>query len=190
MGSPLGCAFANFYMASVEIKSLNEINEKPILYACYVDDILLVVNSVEQMHAIQTKFMENSVLNFTHEEGDNKLAFLDVQIEIENNELKTSVYVKVANTGGLLNFKSECPDNYKKGVITNMLHRGFKILSNMQLFQQEIRRIKHFFSNNNYPMKVVDQCIKSFLQSKTRQNPRDDKAQIVVYYQNQMHRNY
>ena len=86
MGSPLGCAFANFYMASVELKSLNEINEKPILYARYVDDILLVVNSVEQMHAIQTKFMENSVLKLTHEEGHNKLAFLNVQIEIENNE--------------------------------------------------------------------------------------------------------
>ena len=113
MGSPLGCAFANFYMASVEIKSLNEINEKPILYARYVGDILLVVNSVEQMHAIQTKFKENSVLKFTHEEGHNKLAFLDVQIEIENNELKTSVYVKATNTGELLNFNIECPDKYK-----------------------------------------------------------------------------
>ena len=44
MGSPLGCAFANFYMALVEIKSLNEINEKPILYARYVGDILLVID--------------------------------------------------------------------------------------------------------------------------------------------------
>ena len=67
ISSPLGCAFANFYMESVEIKPLNEINEKPILYARNVDDILLVVNSVEQMHAIQTKFIENSVLKFFHE---------------------------------------------------------------------------------------------------------------------------
>ena len=134
--------------------------------------------------------MENSVLKFTHEEGHIKLAFLDVQIEIENNELKTSVYIKATNTGELLNFKSECPDKYKKGVITNMLHRGFKISSNMQLFQQEIRRLKQIFSNNNYLMKLVDQCIESFLQSKSRQNSSDEKAKIVVYYQNQMNCNY
>ena len=53
-------------------------------------------------------FLENSVLNLTHEEGRNKLAFLVVQIEIENNELKTSVYVKATGIGELLNFKSEC----------------------------------------------------------------------------------
>ena len=51
---------------------------------------------------------------------------------------------KQTNTGEPLNFKSECPDKYKKGVIANMLHRTFKISSNMQLFQQEIRRLKQF----------------------------------------------
>ena len=123
---------------------------------------------------------KNSVLNFTHEERHNKLALLDVPIGIENNKLKTSVYVKATNTDELLYVKSECPDKYKKGVITNMLHRGFNISSNMQLFQQDIRRLKQFFSNNNYPMKLVDKCIESFLQSKSRQNSRDEKAKIVV----------
>ena len=39
-------------------------------------------------------------------------------------------------------------------------------------------------------MKLVDQCIESFLQGKSRQNSRDEKAKKVVYYQNQMHCNY
>ena len=39
-------------------------------------------------------------------------------------------------------------------------------------------------------MKLVDQCTESFLQSKSRQNSRDEKAKIVVYYQNQMNCNY
>ena len=39
-------------------------------------------------------------------------------------------------------------------------------------------------------MKIVDQCIESFLQSKSRQNSRVEKAKIVEYYQNQMHCNY
>ena len=76
------------------IPNIEEYENNCIFINRYLDDILLVVNSVEQMHAIQTKFMENSVLNFTYEEGHNKFAFLDVQIEIENSELKTSVFAK------------------------------------------------------------------------------------------------
>ena len=60
----------------------------------------------------------------------------------------------------------------------------------MQLFQQEIHRLKQFFSNNDYSMKPVDQRIESFLQSKSRQNSCEEKAKIVVYYKNQMHCNY
>ena len=39
-------------------------------------------------------------------------------------------------------------------------------------------------------MKLVDQCIESFLQSKSRQNSLNEKAKIVVYNQNQMNCNY
>ena len=39
-------------------------------------------------------------------------------------------------------------------------------------------------------MKLVDQCIDSFLQSQSQQNSCDEKAKIVAYYQNQMHCNY
>ena len=47
MGSPLGCIFANFYMSSLEIQTLNELNKKPKLYSRYIDDILLVVDDDE-----------------------------------------------------------------------------------------------------------------------------------------------
>ena len=40
MGSPVVCIFANFYMSSLEIQTLNELNKKLELCGRYIDDIL------------------------------------------------------------------------------------------------------------------------------------------------------
>ena len=122
MGSPVGCIFANFYMSSLEIQTLNELNKKPELYARYIDDILLVVDDENELLTIKNKLTENSVLSFTHEHGHNKLAFLEVLLEMQDGNLQTSDYVKPTNSGEIINYKSECSEKYKKVVITNLLH--------------------------------------------------------------------
>ena len=68
------------------------------------------------------------------------------------------------NSGEALNYKSECSEKYKKGVITNLLHRGYKTSSNIEIFNQEINRLKQLLANNNYPMKLVDNYVNSILQ--------------------------
>ena len=188
MGSPLGCIFANFYMSSLEIQTLIELNKKPELYARYIDDILLVVDDENELLTIKNKWTENSVLSFTHEHYHNKLAFLDVLLEIKEGSLQTSVNVKATNSGEVLNYKSECSEKYKKGVITNLLHRGYKTSSSIEIYNQEINRLKQLLANNNYPMKLVDNCVNSFLQSKlnNESNNLDDKTKNKIYYKNQM----
>ena len=42
--------------------------------------------------------------------------------------------------------------------IRSMLHRAFKI-SNSIVFHREIERIKHLFTNNNYHITVINECI-------------------------------
>ena len=49
MRSPLGCTFANYYKANLENGLLNTIDNKPQLYARYVDDIILVVKDEEEV---------------------------------------------------------------------------------------------------------------------------------------------
>lgn len=191
MGSPLGCIFANFYMATIESKSLENCTNKPTLYARYIDDILLIVNDEEQLLDIKTKFQDNSVLNFTHEIGFNKLPFLDVLIEFNNDNINTSVYTKITNTGELLNYNSECPEKYKTGVIMNMLHRGRKISSTMEAFKLEIDRLKQVFTNNNFPIKLIDKCIEEFRTKQNNQNILEDpKNKLKIYYENQMNDQY
>ena len=143
MGSPLGPLFANFYMSNLENKVLPEWNDKPKVYCRYVDDIFLAVDSESQILSLKTKFENNSVLKFTYEiEKDSKLNFLDVQMTRTTTGLNTSVYIKETNNGSCLNFNSVCPDKYKKGVVTNFLHRAFLICNSWPLFHQEVSRIQ------------------------------------------------
>lgn len=189
MGSPLGCVFANYYMANLENSIISNIDNPPTLYARYIDDIIIVVENQQQLFEIKEQFQNNSVLNFTHEIGNHKLAFLDVSIENENDQLKTSVYTKSTNKGELLNYYSECPEKYKKGVITTMVHRAYKISSTREKFNEEIDRLKKVFANNNYPTKVIDQCIQNF-HNKINNIEQQPKQQIKIYYKNQMNQQY
>ena len=50
-------------MSALENKAFNTIN-KPNIYLRYVDDILLLTNSTDEINSIQETFQNNSVLNF------------------------------------------------------------------------------------------------------------------------------
>ena len=131
MGSPLGPLFANYYMAYLENSILSDTTIKPNLYARYVDDIFIQIQSVDHLEQLKQKFQDNSVLKFTFETSISyKLTFLDTMIDISNNTFKTTVYHKPTDQGHCLNALSECSHKYKDSVISNYLNRAYKISQN------------------------------------------------------------
>ena len=110
----LGPIFNNFYMSDLENKVFNTIN-KPNIYSRYVDDILLLTNSTDEINTIQETFQNNSVLNFTQEINlNNKIPFLGVLIDGSNiDRFTTATYKKNLQTLiPKVNFHSECPFRY------------------------------------------------------------------------------
>ena len=53
MGSPLGCVFANFYMAHVETVALSKLEQKPTSYGRYIDDIIVVVENQQVLNSLE-----------------------------------------------------------------------------------------------------------------------------------------
>ena len=192
MGSPLGPTFANFYMGHLENTVFNDITNKPAIYARYVDDIFIQVEDDRQLFQLQQLFQQNSVLKFTHELSiNNKLPFLDVNVETVNNSFKTTVYRKPTNIGTCLNANSECPEQYKISVISNFIHRIYKITQNWTDFHTELQYTKQMLINNNYSNSMVDSQICKFLDHVHSTNPSDTvQDSIDLYYKNQMHKNY
>ena len=204
MGSPLGPTFANFYMCNLENQILSDLNNKPKIYARYVDDIFLIVKNLSDLDLIKTSFESNSVLKFTYEtEKCGKLNFLDVMLQKEGNKLTTSVYVKNTNDGTCINYNSICPDRYKTGVIKTLLHRAFHLSSKWEDFRCETQRLRQLFVNNNFPIRVVDETIDKFKAQNdhikfirnvepANLNNDDNKnsQKIKLFYKSQMSSNY
>ena len=192
MGSPLGPLFANFYMADLENGILQRMcnNEAPIVYCRYVDDIFLVVKNVKTVYSLKKQFEQNSVLKFTYEIKLNEISFLDVEVSKAGDHLSTKVHVKPTSTGDCINYNSIAPDQYKIGAIKTMLHRANRVCSDRVSFYREVNRLKHLFTNNNFPMKIIQNVINKFVSRHIENRPENqcdtETEKIHLYYRNQM----
>ena len=196
MGSPLGPTFANYYMCDLENRAFSELQVKPIVYCRYVDDCFVSINNLAELESLKTYFEDHSVLTFTYEiEINKKLPFLDVLVERKDGELHTAVYRKSTNTGECINYNSICPERYKTAVINTFLHRAYTVCSTWELFHSEVSHIRKLLVNNNFPIGLVDETVKKFVDNKFQNNANADNAtteqqQITLYYRNQFTSNY
>ena len=189
MGSPLGCTFANFYMCDLENRILADPAIKPLTYCRYVDDTFVVVRNHDHLTLLRTAMERSSVLKFTFELSiDQKIPFLDVNVDGSSGHYKTSVYKKQTDAGKCLNARSECPQRYKSGVIHALLHRAFKISSEWTAFALEVDRIKQVLINNGYSNTLFDSMLRSFLSRIAQPPPVAETNGVThtVYYCNQM----
>ena len=192
MGSPLGPTFANFYMGYLEEQVFSNPQNKPHIYARYIDDVLVQIANETELINLKSIFENNSVLKFTYELNVNqKLPFLDVLVDSSNSQFITKVYRKPTDMGTCLNANSFCPERYKISVIHNYLNRAYKISTNWIDFNNEVDHIKQMLINNNYSNSMFDQTLNKFLQQKCNQNNNENnKNSIKIFYHNQMHTNY
>ena len=125
MGSPLSATAANVVIEELEKIFLNKLPYDIIFYYRYVDDILICLpeNKVED---ILCRF--NSIdkkLKFTIEKFvNNNINFLDVNIQIINNKIKTNWYRKPIWCGRYIKFFSNHCLSHKIGMIYSLTDRG------------------------------------------------------------------
>ena len=195
MGSCLAPTLSEFYMSHLENKIL-ESDLKPDLYLRYVDDILILTKHTSEVIALKTAFENNSVLTFKYELSVNdKIAFLDVLIESSDDTFITSPYKKpTSKNSPILNFKSECPERYKIGVLNNLIHRAKLTSSDSNIFYKALKDIKQTLINNGYPNNFVDKHINTTLENLKNNNKNnqqnEEEKNITIFYCNQINSNY
>ena len=167
MGLPLGPTFANVFMAYHEENWLRDcpLDFKPIFYKRYVDDCFVIFRTrdqAEKFHSFLNSKHPNINFSIEHE-NNSSLSFLDIFIQRENFKFKTSVFRKSSFTGLGTSFFSFSPKNFKISAIKTLIYRAFHISSNYEMFHDELMFLKNFFQNNGYPLFIVEDCIKKFL---------------------------
>ena len=148
MGSPLRPLIANFYMAHIENKVLENLRSeaKAAIYSRYVDDMFVVESNVRQISELKAALTSSSVQTYTHElENKKLLSFLDVSLLWRGSRMNTLVHVKQANEGKCLNYHSICPERY----INTFLSPAHKVCSIRKTFEREVMRISQLLTSNN-----------------------------------------
>ena len=76
------------------------------------------------------------------------------------------VYHKPTFKGVYSNFNSFIYDQHKIGLIFTLLFWEFSIVSDFLRFHTKVSRLKNILRKNAFPIKLVDNCIKTFLKKK------------------------
>ena len=146
---------------------------KPVYYRRYVDDIFALFRSPDHLEK-STDYLNSKHKNikFTYEkESTNSLSFLDVLISRSENGFKTSVFHKPPFSGVYSNFNSFIYHRYKIGLIFILLLRTFSIVSDFSRFHTEVSHLKNILRKNAFSIKLVDNCIETFLNKKVLHTP-------------------
>ena len=82
-------------------------------------------------------------INFTvEEEENNSLSFLDIKITRDDGKLCTSIHRKKTFSGVYANYNSHLPRDYKRGLISTLLHRAYTLCSDYGKLHEEINKLK------------------------------------------------
>ena len=133
---------------------------KPGVYFRYVDDTFVIFGSeleCDSFHVILNQL--HPALNFTVEEQNNSLNFLDVSVEKGGTGFLTSIYRKPTFTGQYIRWNSFSPKARKINLIKPLVHRALMICSKTKL-DSELGTIKQLLIDNGYPEDVLVSCIK------------------------------
>ena len=182
MGSPLAPILAHLFMSELE-ENINKFNgKKPELYYRYVDDIFMILNGTQKDISKFKKFMNNleTTIKFTVDvQINNKLPFLDIMIERQNNTLITYVYHKPTDTGLYLKWVSNQPKQYKINLIKCLCNRASRICSSYNLLMKELDNYKKIFIANGYPHNVIKKAMRKFELKKNDNNIQQQHNSMI-----------
>ena len=192
MGSPVGPLLANVFMCSVE-EGLKHEGKLPVFYRRYVDDTLTIMPDVTAaISFLNTLNHAHDAVNFTMElETSAVLPFLGVSLINKAPRVETKVYVKPTNTGLLLHHHSHVDNRYKKGILTTMLDRAYRLSSTWAHFSEECERLRGVFLRLKYLVQLIDSVIKQSINAKIsdhqslRAQPTEDAVRFILPFKDQ-----
>ena len=103
----------------------------------------------------------HDAVNFTMElETNGVLPFRGVNLINQAPRVEIKVYVKPFSNGLLLHHHSHVDNCYKKGLLTTMLDREYRLFSSWVHFSEECERLRGVFLKLKYPEQLIDSAIK------------------------------
>jgi formyltetrahydrofolate hydrolase len=138
MGSPISGLIAEIFLQHYEQDLIKNSLDSRIItfYNRYVDDIIIIHDqnrtNANDIQKCMNKIHKDLQFKVT-EEKDNKISFLDLLINRENNSLSIDIYRKPTKTDMTIHCKSNYPTQHKIAAYRYMINR----LHNLPLSQEQ-----------------------------------------------------
>ena len=178
---------AIIYMEDFQMRSKTEEHPELDNWPWYVDDSVLKckrhkaqqildhINSIEPEHIKFTK----------EEEEDNKLAVLDLELNVnrKRKKIEFNVHYKKTNTNITIKKKSNHTDRTKRGIIKGYSDRAKK-LCDSEYLSNELQNIKDVFKENGYEEKEIEDAMKERQRPSTTETEPEGTSRGIVVIEN------
>ena len=170
-GIVIGTKFAPsdtcIFMDKVENEFLETQTIKPLVWLRYIDDIFLIWNESEEK--LET-FLKNlnefhPNLRFTSEKSKTSVNFLDLTINLLDQELETNLYCKPTDCHQFLDFNSAHPLHIKTYIVYSQGLRIKRSCSSNLAIENHMKNLRGWFRNRGYPKNLVDNQLKRVIET-------------------------
>lgn len=162
MGAPSSVKLANITLH----KHLQKITKKfagtlPSLQVRYIDDIFGLFNGSEQSLTEWVTYLNNShhSIKFTMEKSETEIPFLDTLVYIQNEIIKTKLYIKPTDKKQYLHYNSEHVQHIKNSIPYAQALRFRRIIVDNDIFLENLEILKNKFISRSYPVKILDTAL-------------------------------
>ena len=157
MGTKMAPKYVNIFMYDVVNTFLSSFNLQTTAYFRYIDDISII--SPHGIDFIET-FQEDAngahpSISFTHEYSSSAASFMDVIININNENISTSLYKKNTDKHHYLHYTSCHPMHIKNSIIFSQLLRCKRTCSGRKDFIKHSKELVTHLLHIPYPIKVM-----------------------------------
>jgi len=158
MGTAMAPSYANLFMGELEIKLLQASPTQPYVWYRYIDDIFFIWlhSPIELQKFVTFANSFHPTIKFTMESSTEKIAFLDLNICLDMNQVYTTTYHKPTDAHSYLHYKSNHPAHQKKGIPYSQFLRMVRNCTFMNDAQYSINKLFQHFLQRGYPRTLLN----------------------------------
>ena len=131
-------------MDQIETNFLRTQSHQPMVWFRYIDDIFFIwTHGEEKLEEFMADFNAfNPNIQFTYESSKKSIAFLDLDVAMNNERLESTVHVKPTDRHPYLHYSSSHPEHTKRSTVFSQTLRVSRICSREKDFQDHCLQMR------------------------------------------------
>ena len=170
--------------------SNHELIERILVWKRFIDDVFMLFKGCENECKQLVDWLNSimpGVIKFKYQYSVQKIEFLDLEISIEDNQIKTNLFVKPTNKQIYLDFDSNHPDHCKSSIPFSQALRVVERCSSVEDRDFHLENLRKKLQERNYPQEIITEKFekakekdrKKLIFKNKKKNPKDGQVRLM-----------